>query len=175
LPRRADRDLRFADLETVPPGTPILLDTCVYIDTAADRLPPAVAPLLAHRLVSHCAVCLGELAVGLGLLRPTDRRSRGNADVVMAILERAAGSSRVLEPDTEVWTTAGMVAGTLARTQGYAGEQRRRTLADALVLATARKAGQTVLTADIADFDLVQQLLPDARVAFYHSRAASEP
>ncbi len=38
---------------------------------------------------------------------------------------------------------------------------------DALLFATARKHGLTVLTRNTADFDLLQQLDPVGRVLFY--------
>jgi predicted nucleic acid-binding protein len=169
LARRPDEVLPFADATTLPPGTGLLLDTCVYIDAAADRLPGDVAALLLRCVLSHSAVCLGELAFGLGALRPDDPRSRDNAAVLAETLERIADSGRIVEPDAEAWVTAGMLAGMLARLQGYRAEQRRKALADALLLATARKAGLVLLTANLADLDPMLQLLPDARVAFYRS------
>lgn len=60
-----------------------------------------------------------------------------------------------------------MLAAVITRLQRYATGGRRRAFADALVLASALKAGPTVLTANIADFDLLQQPLPDVGVAFY--------
>ena len=154
-------------MSTVPQGTGVLLDSCVYIDTAADRLPDHVAELLAYRLSSHSSVCIGELAFGLGALRPDDSRCRGNSALIADILRRIAGSGRILDPDAETWTIAGMLAGMVARLQGYVEDRRRKAFADALVLVTARKAGLTLLTANLAEFDPLQQLLPDANVAFY--------
>ncbi len=58
----------------------------------------------------------------------------------------------------------GMLAAVITRLQRYATGGRRRAFADALVLASALKVGPTVL---IADFDLLQQPLPDVGVAFY--------
>jgi len=43
-------------------------------------------------------------------------------------------------------------------------------LNDALLLETARKYGLTVLTRNIGDFDLLQQLEPTAKVLFYERR-----
>ena len=38
-----------------------------------------------------------------------------------------------ITPDPEIWREAGVLSGTLARTQGYGREQRRRVLNDALL------------------------------------------
>ena len=40
-------------------------------------------------------------------------------------------------------------------------------LNDALIFFDARKHGRTVLTRNVADFDLLQQLAPDGQVLFY--------
>ena len=53
---------------------------------------------------------------------------------------------------------AGPVAGTPARTQWFAATQREECLNDALILLTAARAGLSVLTANRAEFDLIQQV-----------------
>lgn len=73
-------------------------------------------------------------------------------------------ANRLLTPDSGVWADAGVVAGTLSRTQGFQPHQRKDCLNDALILLTAAKAGLPVLTADRDDFDLIQQLVPEGRV-----------
>jgi predicted nucleic acid-binding protein len=60
-----------------------------------------------------------------------------------------------------------MLAGTLSRTQGLGREARHTLLFDCLILASARRSGLTVLTANQRDFDLLQQVVTDAKVAFY--------
>lgn len=47
----------------------------------------------------------------------------------------------------------------------------RRFVNDALILLQAQSLGAAVLTANIADFDFLTQIIPGARVVFY--RAAS--
>jgi len=53
---------------------------------------------------------------------------------------------------------AEIIAGTLARTQGYQPHQRKECLNDALIYLTAAKAGLPVLTANRDDFDFIQQV-----------------
>jgi predicted nucleic acid-binding protein len=69
--------------------------------------------------------------------------------------------------DPEIWREAGVLSGTLARTHGYGREQRRRVLNDALLFASARKYGCAVLSRNVRDFHLLQQLDPSGRVMFY--------
>lgn len=69
----------------------------------------------------------------------------------------------LLTPDAEIWAEAGIIAGTLARCQGYLRLQRKECLNDTLISLTAAKAGLPVLTANRDAFDLIQQLVPTGR------------
>lgn len=55
-------------------------------------------------------------------------------------------------------TTAGVIAGTLARTQGFQPHQRRQCLNDALIYLTAAKARILLLT--------VEQIAPGGAVLY---------
>lgn len=141
-------------------------DTNVYISDAAGRLPPAVEALLDRSLLFHCSVCLAELAMGVANGDP--RRATWMAvrdhygDLIASV-----PSTRLLTPDAAIWTEAGLLAGTLARTQGFESHRRKECLNDALILLTAAKAGLAVLTANRDDFDLLQQLAPEGRFVHY--------
>ena len=67
----------------------------------------------------------------------------------------------------EVWAEAGLIAGTVARTQGYQSHQCKDCLCDALILLTAARAGLPVLTGNREEFDLLQQLVPEAQFVHY--------
>jgi hypothetical protein len=71
--------------------------------------------------------------------------------------------TRLLTPDADIWMDAGVVAGTLARCQGYQRHQRKECLNDAVIFLTAIKAGLPVLTANRDKFDLIQQLVPQGQ------------
>jgi predicted nucleic acid-binding protein len=134
-------------------------DTNVYIMEAAGTLPPVVTSPIDRSLLFHCAVYLAELAVGVGNADPalpSWPRLRDH----YANLFASMPAGRILTPDGSVWTEAGIVAGTLARLQGLQPHQRRACLNDAAIYLTAAKAGLPVLTANVADFDLIQQLAP---------------
>jgi predicted nucleic acid-binding protein len=137
----------------------LLLDTNVYIQAAAGTLPGTVAALVNRGLLFHCSVCMAELATGVANADPVRTGWKATRDHYTALMARIP-PSRLLTPDTDIWVEAGVVAGTLARCQGYQRHQRKECLNDALIFLTATKAGLPVLTANRDDFDLIQQLVP---------------
>ena len=140
----------------------LVLDTNVYINNAAGRLSPDTAALLDRALLFHCSVCVAELAVGVANGDPGHTEWKRTRDYYAALVG-AIPPSRLLTPDADVWTDAGVIAGSLARTQGLQPYQRKDLLNDALILLTAAKAGLPVLTANGADFDLIRQMAPEAK------------
>jgi predicted nucleic acid-binding protein len=140
----------------------LLLDTNVYIRSAAGALPSAVERLLDRGLLFHCAVCVAELTTGVANADPARQGWRGLRDHYAALIA-SIPPTRMLTPDPESWALAGLIAGTLARTQNYQRHQRKECLNDALIFLTAAKAGLPVLTTNRAEFDLIQQLAPDGR------------
>lgn len=85
---------------------------------------------------------------------------------IIAMMARRP-THRTVTLDSEIWREAGILSGTLSRLQGITKDQRRRILNDALLFASARKYGCTVLTRNLADFDFLQQLDPSGKVLFY--------
>lgn len=162
LSPRSVAGLTTADVPVLA-GRPILmLDTNVYIRAARGRLPPAARALVDNGLLYHCAVCLAELTTGLANADPA-RPGWADSRAYYAAMFASLAPSRILAPDAEVWSDAGLIAGTLARTQGYQPHQRKDCLNDALIFLTATKAGLPVLTENRDDFDLIQQLAPEGR------------
>ncbi len=140
----------------------LLLDTNVYIGRAAGRLAPEVRDAIDRALLFHCSVALAELACGVANADP----SRPGWPVMQdhyADLFASIPDSRLVIPDAQVWTEAGIIAGTLARTQRFQPHQRKECLNDALIFLTAAKAGIPVLTANRDEFDLIQQLAPEGQ------------
>lgn len=114
----------------------------------------------------HSPVTEAELAASYGLLDPALPQTAAIIEQIVAVIDRRS-TYRTITPDPEVWREAGVLSGTLARTQKYGTEQRRRLLNDALLFASARKYGCAVLSRDVLDFDLLQQLDPSGGVVFY--------
>lgn len=167
LKHRAESDLDFLGRASRP--AKLLYDTTVYIDILQNRFPGDGELILRAAEAWHSAVTESELARACGVLDPAHSETRQIVAQIVAIIERRP-TYRTIVPDSEVWREAGILSGTLARLQGIAKDQRRRILNDALLFASARKYGCTVLTRNVIDFDLLQQLDPSGRVLFYKQR-----
>jgi len=134
------------------------------------RFPQQGEAMLRAAEAWHSTVTEAELAATCGLLDPAHSQTPQIMEQVAAVIDRRP-SYRTITPDREIRREAGLLSGTLARIQGYGREQRRRVLNDALLFATARKYGCTVLSGNVRDFDLLQQLDPSGRVMFYKTGA----
>jgi predicted nucleic acid-binding protein len=153
----------LVDLTTLSGGPLfLLLDTNVYINRAAGRLAPHIRAAIDQALLFHCSVALAELAVGVANADPA-RPGWSAMQSHYAELFADIPASRLVTPDAQVWTDAGVIAGTLARTQGFQPYQRKECLNDALIFLTAAKAGIPVLTANRDEFDLIQQIAPEGQ------------
>lgn len=172
-PHRFQKRLTYRDRSRLrfceglkPPFPNLLLDTTVYIDALQARLPGEMDVLLRAASVWHSSVTEAELAALAGLLDPHHpATAKAIAQVAASIDARPA--HRNVTPDREIWREAGILAGTLARLQGYGNAERRRSLNDALIFLTAAKHGCTVLTRNLSDFDLLMQLDRRGQVLFY--------
>ncbi len=162
---RAESELEFIETTSHRPAK-LLYDTTVYIDILQGRFPQTGEAMLRASEAWHSPVTEAELAATCGLLDPAHSHTLQIIEQVAAVIDRRS-SYRTITPDPEVWREAGLLSGTLARTQGYGRKQRRRVLNDALLFATARKYGCAVLSRNVRDFDLLQQLDPSGKVIFY--------
>ncbi|MDT9600133.1 type II toxin-antitoxin system VapC family toxin [Sphingosinicella rhizophila] len=165
LIRRPDAELDFAR-DAPLAGPPLLLDTCVYIDTLQGRAPREVKQLIVARVVNHSSVALAELVHLFGRLDPSDHRTRTSLAKVASVVE-AMPPHRLLAPSIQAMAEAGMVSGTIARLRGLAKSDRQPLLNDAILFLQALEAGYNVLTRNIGDFDLIQQLVPGGSLLLY--------
>ncbi len=168
LARRADDRLPFVD-GTPLGGQGLLLDTCVYIDQMQDRSPPALDDLVARRQVNHSAVVIQELIHSVGVLNPFDARTASVIDKIGKQI-KAMPDHRIFAPDTEVLARAALLSGILCRLQGYEKDGKLRALHDCVLFLQARKLGLVVLTANVGDYDILLQLIPDGRALFYRRK-----
>jgi predicted nucleic acid-binding protein len=165
LRRRANHSLPFITA-TPDLDEKYLLDTNIYINAGKDRLPIGVQGLLAGALLFHSPVAMAELAHALSALDPTHPESAGIAKFLRDALARIR-VDRIVSPDPQAWASAALLSGILTRTHNLAKADRRKLLNDALLLFTARAYGLTLLTANAADFDLMTQIVTDAKVLFH--------
>jgi predicted nucleic acid-binding protein len=138
----------------------------VYIDELQGKLPRDVELTIRSASLWHSTVTEAELAALAGLLDPGHPDTPQVVDQVIATIEKRP-DHRIVNPDAEVWREAGIVAGLLARLQQYGKAEQRKILNDALIFFSAAKAGLTVLTRNIFDFDLLMQLAPYGKALFY--------
>jgi predicted nucleic acid-binding protein len=153
----------FDQVTTIPK---LLYDTTVYIDLLQGRFPPSADNILKASDSWHSTVTEAELIALCGMLQPKHPDTPRVVATVMASVE-SRKEHRILSPDREVWAAAGLLSATLARLQQRSRTDRILLLNDALLLETARKYGLSLLTRNIKDFDLLQQLEPTAKVIFY--------
>jgi predicted nucleic acid-binding protein len=167
LARRPDVELPWAVAEPLV-GAPLLLDTTVYLDVLGGRSPDEADNLLRFRICNHSAVCLAELTHAFGRLDPRRRDTKSTLKILRDTIADIP-AHRLHAPDTEAWGAAGMLAGTLFRLGGLPAGQglERKLLNDALLYLQARKLGCAVLTANIRDFDFLNQLAPGGRFVVY--------
>jgi len=165
LKPRGESGLAFLGVSSDKRRT-LLYDTTVYVDILQGRFPATEERMLRAADAWHSTVAETELAFTCALLDPAHVDTRNVIKEITTVIDRIS-PHRIIAPDREVWRDAGILTGTIARLQGISKNDRRRVLNDALIFATARKHGHTVLTRNIVDFDFLQQLDPSGRVLFY--------
>jgi len=162
---RSHAELPFVEsLGQVPKK--ILLDTTVYIDVGQGRMSEVAKAVFRSAETWHSSVTEAELVYLCGRLDPLDPRTSAISEEIVQIIEKRL-LHRTVVPDAEIWREAGIYAGILARVQGFGTSERSRILNDALIFCTALKHGLTVLSRNLRDFDLLQQLAPTGKVLFY--------
>ena len=145
---------------------PVMPDATVYVHGGQGRLPPRVVAILQQWPLLHCAVALGEIAHGIGRLDPGHPQTPARRAYLESVL-RQIPQHRVVAPGDDVQVSAGILTGILARILHLPSGGHRQRINDVLICLTALKSGAAVLTANIGDFDLVQQLVPSAEIIYY--------
>jgi hypothetical protein len=165
LSRRRDAELPFVTADDLA-GPPLLLDTGVYIHQLKGQAPAVVENLITTRVVNHSTVAVQELMHTVGVLDPSDPRSRAALKGIEIEIE-AIPAHRLFVPDADVLGRAALLAGMLCRLQGYSKDARLKALQDCTLFLQGQKLGFTILTANVAEFDYLLQLIPAGRVLFY--------
>lgn len=166
LKPRNESELPFLGVVSSDKPRSLLYDTTVYVDILQGRFPAEAEGILRAADAWHSTVAEAELAAASALLDPAHAHTREVMKQITAVIDQIS-PHRMIAPDRETWRDAGILTGTIARLQGISKADRRRILNDALIFATARKHGHTVLTRNLTDFDFLHQLDPSGRVLFY--------
>lgn len=169
LTYRPDEALPFLG-STAEPGAALLLDTSVYIDQMQGRAPQVVGELVYLRAVNHSSVAIVELMHPVGRLDPSHPDTPAAVAAILSAI-RAMPPHRVFEPDVDILGRAAILAGVLARLQGYSADDRLRALHDCVIFVQALKLGFTVLTRNSKDYDLLLQMVPAGRALLYRRAA----
>ncbi len=165
LIRRSDDDLPFIDPDHLT-GPPLLLDTTVYIDLLQDRAPVEIEPLLRQRQITHSSVAVGELTHLFGRLDPAHPGSRDVLAQVRGTLDDIP-LHRLSVPSVQVIAEAGILCGIVARLRGLPKTDRQPLMNDATLFLQALESGATLLSRNIADMDIIGQIVPAGRVLLY--------
>jgi hypothetical protein len=139
------------------------------IDVLQARAPHEIEQLLDVRALNHSAIAISELAHAFGRLDPTHAHTKS----VLKACERAIAAipqRRLNAPSVRAIAEANILAGIVARLRGLVRTDRQPFLNDAILYLQALEQGHTVLTRNIADFDVIQQIVPEGRVLFYRRK-----
>jgi hypothetical protein len=165
LAYRTKADLPY-DPSRIPPQASLLFDATVYIDQLKGELPRPIVDLVAARTILHGAPALAELAVTIGAIEPTDRRTRATLAPIVEVLTRIS-PTRIIVPNYEIWLEAAVLAGILARTQAIPKADRRKFLNDTLLFLQAADAGAVMISRNSRELDLLLQIKPQVGVLLY--------
>lgn len=78
-----------------------MVDTNVYINNAAGRLPPGVEAALDRAVLFHCSVCVAEIAAGVANANPSHKGWKNTRAVYGEVLV-AIPATRLLTPDDQI-------------------------------------------------------------------------
>ena len=168
MPRRDDADLDFAD-SAAWFGPALLLDTCVYVDTLEGSVPPPVEHLLRARRLMHLSAVLGELSHNFGRLNPAHPNTSAHLAALTGVLSDIPPHRIEDSVSAGVVMEAGILAGLVFRLGGFQPGQEVAALNDATIYLHALERGYVVLTRNLRDFDLMNQIMPSGRVLFYRT------
>jgi predicted nucleic acid-binding protein len=165
---RPDEQLPWAEDAPLIAG-PLLLDTTVYLDLLKGSTPREVDRLLRMRTCNHSAVSLAELTHAFGRLDPAHSETKAVLRELRETVTEDIPPHRLFPPEDHVWGAAGILSGLAFRLRKMPKNQghERKFLHDALLYLQARKLGCAVLTRNIRDFDLLNQLLPSGQILLY--------
>lgn len=165
---RPDEQLPWVEDAPLIAG-PLLLDTTVYLDLLQGSTPREVDRLLQMRTCNHSAVSLTELTHAFGRLDPTHPETKTVLRELRELVTEDIPPHRLFPPEDDVWGAAGILSGLAIRLRKMPKNQghESKLLHDALLYLQARKLGCAVLTRNIGDFDLLNQLLPSGQILFY--------
>lgn len=145
---------------------PIMLDTCAILDGIRGKAPLRLRDLVEVSTIYHSSIVLGELSRPFGVLDPSHPDTTRNLAPLRQVLDEVR-PHRVIDADAELISIANVRAGLLARHLSLPKGDHAKHVNDAIIAARAASFGLTLITANKRDFNLLAQLDPTLKVAFY--------
>jgi hypothetical protein len=165
LNRRDDAVLPFVT-DTTTGDEPLLLDTCVYVDALAGKLPGQIELLLTRRALRHSSVALSELVHRFGRLDPLHPNTAATLGGMAATIA-GIDADDLSVPSAAASARAGMVTGIIGRRHALQPADRQHLLNDAALFFHALETGAILLSGNIKDMDHLLQVYPPGRVLLY--------
>lgn len=161
-----DRSELPFNAEAVPAEAGLMLDTTVYLDAVRFGLPPTIEALLQRNPIMHSAVACAEIAIAIGHLDPRHPTTSVHRAELEQVLQRVP-LAQTMSPSASAWIEGAVIAGVLARTQGFPRADRRELLFDALLFLTALESDRFLVSRNIRHMDLLLRFRPEAKVLLY--------
>jgi predicted nucleic acid-binding protein len=166
IPYRAEASLPF-DPAIVTPGATIALDTCAIIDGLKSSLPPLLQSAITQAAVVSSAVVVGELVQGHAVLNPAHPSTAKVAPIIASAIAIAEAIPLQIVPTENHWVEAQAVVATIGRCNSFTKDKRRELVMDALFYVSARDADVRIVTANVRDYDLIDQVAKNGKLLFY--------
>jgi len=126
-----------------------ILDTNIYVAYLTGVSDDArMETLRRDYVIRHSAVVLSEL-----------RRGARARDALRFVEDLHRAARAIWAPTAQDWWEAGGLVRQIGDARGWDRNKRRSFQNDALIALTARRHGAAVVTADLADFRLLQRVL----------------
>lgn len=117
----------------------------------------------------HLSVVLGALAHNFGRLNPGHPNTPAHLAALAGIFDDIPRHRIEDSISAGVLLDAGILAGLVFRLGGFQPGQEVAALNDATIYLHAVERGHVVLTRNLRDFDLMNQIMPSGRVLFYRA------
>lgn len=127
-------------------------DTNVWVRWLRDRVPLRRSPQCEAWRVHLSSIVLHELWAGV--------RNRREADDLRRLYTLARRRHRLVTPPAPAWIRSGQVLSELAHTRRFGPARLRSIRNDVLLAVSASFADATVLTDNVADFEVIAAITP---------------
>jgi len=137
----------------MPRGKCILFDTNVYVAALREGVRGAAFARIRESAPRTFLASVVSAELRAGAVDQTGR------SVVLALTDRFDRLGRVVTPEARSWSLAGDVLGDIRRGEPGLRDTIASLWNDALIALSARQIGASVVTANVADFELLRRFV----------------